>query len=472
MKNDKQKRLVRRSKYGHGYHYSLPKRLLARLLEYLLWPWLCFIPKPELDCPVRKILILEPHALGDAALLAVMLAPLKARFPQAEIHLLVQPANTDLFQFDPRVTTAHGFSFPWSKREDKYQFWKWPWGDIFRFLRALRRQQFEVGIDSRGEVRSQILMVLLGCRRRVGFTNYLCSNIHIRGLLLTDSLGAVPRQHRTRINMALCAFGQSTGLWKKTVGTLPPAQCEREEVPRNFGDGAHDMDSTTLKIPVTPAAGDPSLTSALTPQLPALIWRPAPSRTSAAFKIVMHTGGGWRFRMWADARWAELLTLTVERFNVALEVVGAKAEKERLDSLRKAVPAQVKISITSLMELVDALQSADLIVCLDSGPMNIAAMLGKPVLALFGPGVIQMYAPISPGSRIVHHQQEFSCAPCSQNICLYPQSNCMHAMGVPEVMHALASILTQLGHPQDNNHLPALGDETGSLHEGRAGAEQ
>jgi ADP-heptose:LPS heptosyltransferase len=397
-------------RYGEGFFYSPAKIWLARVLEWLTAPLAWGIPDSLPDGQIRKILILEPFVLGDAALLAVMLAPLKARFPEADIHLMVQPSSVDLFKHDSRVAYAHGFSFPWAQRAHKYRLWEWKWGELFRFIWAMNRERFDIGIDSRGEVRSQILMCLFGCRRRVGFSNYLCSNTHIRGLLLTDSLGDVPLQHRTRINMALCTFGTANGLWEK------PA--ERTKTP-----------------------GSQQQSVGLFPQLPALEWKTTPARRPDQFKIVFHTSGGWRYKMWKDDQWAELISLTAKTFDAAIVVVGASADKERLDAIRRGVPNTAQFAITTMDNLVDTLQSSDLVVCLDSGPMNIATMLGKPVLALFGPGMVEMYAPISPESRIVHHQGAFACAPCSQAVCISPADNCMKAISAEEVFRTLKQMV-------------------------------
>ncbi len=392
--------------YGQGYSYPSTKVWLARVIEWFTapLPWLTARTNE-----IRKILILEPYLLGDAALLAIMLAPLKARFPEADIHLLVQSSSVGVFKNDPRVSKTHGFSFPWVKKTHKYYLWQWRWRELIQFVVAMRRERFDVGIDSRGEIRNQVLMCLFGCSRRVGFTNYLCSNLRIRGTLLTDSLGNVPLQHRTRINMELCTFGTENGQWSKR---------HRSRIPGG-------------QAPSLPYAA-PALKSDA---------EAASLASTGPFTIVFHTGGGWQYKLWDDDCWAELISRAALAFRARISVIGAAVDKERLDTMRQRVPDTVQFMVTQMDDLMRTLCRASLIVCLDSGPMNIASMLGKPILALFGPGLVEMYAPISAGSRVIHHQHKFPCAPCGQSVCVSPHANCVNDISSDEVFETLTQMV-------------------------------
>lgn len=370
----------------HAFHYPAWKQSIARLIEWAAVPLTSFIPKPDATTP-RRILIMEPFLLGDTALLAVMIDPIRKCFPNAEIHFLISTAWADLYRHDPRVTAVHGWVFPWTKRRGKYEsmmeyFRSW------RFIRNLRKQQFDIGIDARGDVRSQVVLTLLSCKRRIGYTNYLCSNIRIRGKLLTDNLGDVPMQHVTEINLGL------VGLLSKT-------------------------DDVEVVPPKTPA------------RLPAL--HSASPEKRSSFHIIIHTGAGWTYKRWPQDRWFQLLTRILDLPNVTVTLAGAPSEEVDLRLLREQTGNRVPVVITSLQEMVNLFAGTDLILCHDSGPMNVATMLGKPVIALFGPGVLPLYRPISPASICVEHQSAFPCAPCNQQTCIRPGDFCMQAITVEEV---------------------------------------
>jgi ADP-heptose:LPS heptosyltransferase len=365
---------------GLGYHFSPLRIFFARALEAFFAPFALFLRRCR-SGNVRRVLLLEPFVLGDAVLMAVMLAPLKKKFPGVEIHLLVQPGSVGLFKHDSRVTRSHGVVFPWSRRRSKVGLLQ-SWIEMVRCIFSLRSLRFDIGFDTRGEVRSQILMLLLGCRRRVGSTNYLCSNMKIRGRLLTDSIGNPPLKHRAQLNMDLCA----------AIG------CE--------------MDRQRF--------------------LPALEWPAAAPHD--AFTILIHTGAGWKFRMWTEEKWIALIQRIATELRLKIRVAGAPDEQPRLDIMKRRIPEDTATFITTALdELISEIGACDLLIALDSGPMNIASMLGKPVIALFGPGVVTMYEPLSPGSRVVHHQREFECAPCAQRICIHPTNNCVASITVHEV---------------------------------------
>lgn len=364
-----------------AFTYPLWKQAAARLVERLAAPLVRSIPRP--DRPPRRILIMEPFLLGDTALLAVMLDPLKARFPEAEIHLLISEAWADLYRNDPRVKTVHGWAFPWTRRSGKFRSlidYKGAWD----FARSLRSLDFDIGIDARGDIRSHIVLSLAGCRRRVGYTNYLCSNIRIRGLLLTDSLGDVPMQHVTQINQSL------VGRLGCTPSPLPAlhAPIHVVEVPR---------------------------------------------------RLVIHVGAGWRFKRWPLDHWVQLMDRIHGSKNWDVLLVGSRAEEGDLHSLDAQTGGRCTVRVTtSLTDLMAAFASAQLILCHDSGPMNVAVMMNRPVLALFGPGVLPLYRPLSTGSVVVHRQPDFPCAPCNQQRCIRPYDPCMKAITVDEVWRELA----------------------------------
>lgn len=389
--------------YGRG------KRAVARAIELAFAPLARLVPRARGE--PEKILLVEPFMLGDAALLSVMLDPLRDRFPGAAIHLLVQPVAAPLYRDDPRVARVHETIVPWANKGPLPR--ARAWAGFLRAVRGLRHEGFDLGIDLRGDVRSQVLLVLAGCRDRLGSTNYLCSPIRIRGSLLTRSAGDLPLQHRTTTNLDLCRL----------------AGCE---APRAWTP----PDPSRHGLPLG-RAGDRG------PAQPAA----PPGERAERLRLLVHTGGGWRFKLWPEDRWAGLLGRALAAGGAEITLVGAPGERERLGRLRARLPESVRVVETDVPRLVDEIDRADAVLCLDSGPMHLAALKGKPVLALFGPGVLTLYRPAGRGSRTVHHQDAYPCAPCSQRTCVRPDACCMEAIGVEEVWEQLAAVLSREGRP-------------------------
>lgn len=363
---------------GTGYHYSKSKIVFARLLELFFLPFK-WGGRNYACNNSEKILIIEPYMLGDAALLAVMLDPLRKRFPNAEITMMVSPLAGGLFEDDPRVHDVLKVSFPWVVK-------KWNVGallKLFKLLRLLRKRKFTIGIDVRGEIRNQVVMLLTGCGTRVGFTNYLCSNMTIRGRLLSHSLGNVALQHRTAINLGMCRLL-----------------------------GAEE----TLRLPA--------------------LYAEKQGESPAKPYIVMHTGSSWEYSRWSKGKWGALIREVDQKFDIGIVLVGAPEEKSFLLELA-LLSKRASIRIASILELKQTLSGSTAFIGLDSGPMNVATMLNIPCIALFGPGVVEMYRPLSPGSETLHHQEEYTCAPCAKSVCVKPDATCTNAISVREVIRSL-----------------------------------
>ncbi len=81
---------------------------------------------------------------------------------------------------------------------------------------------------------------------------------------------------------------------------------------------------------------------------------------------------------------------------------GQASERERLESVRQGVGAGCRnlAGQTDLLTLAALLQNAVAVVSTDSGPMHMAAALGTPLVALFGPGDPAKFGPRGDRRRI------------------------------------------------------------------------
>jgi ADP-heptose:LPS heptosyltransferase len=92
---------------------------------------------------------------------------------------------------------------------------------------------------------------------------------------------------------------------------------------------------------------------------------------------------------------------------------------------------------TSLRELVVLLERAELVIANDSGPMHIAAALGKPLVSLFGPTNPVRTGPYLRGDSVV--RVEIPCSPCYSRSCSH--ISCMRWIDVEHVMELAAQQL-------------------------------
>jgi heptosyltransferase-1 len=89
---------------------------------------------------------------------------------------------------------------------------------------------------------------------------------------------------------------------------------------------------------------------------------------------------GWASKQWPMEHYALLARRVRHELGAPLVLNGAPAQEK---ALREVPSAEVHIS--SVSGLIDATRRAAAVLGVDSGPMHLAAALGKPGVALFGP---------------------------------------------------------------------------------------
>ena len=129
----------------------------------------------------------------------------------------------------------------------------------------------------------------------------------------------------------------------------------------------------------------------------------------------------------------------VRQTGARVAIVGGPAERGLAEAIAGAMQAPVRVLAgeTSLPELAGVLAQLRLLVTNDSGPMHVAAALGTPVVAVFGPTDWRETAPVGQG-RIVREPVE--CAPCKLRECPIDH-RCMRRVGVEQVAGEALALL-------------------------------
>jgi heptosyltransferase-2 len=114
-------------------------------------------------------------------------------------------------------------------------------------------------------------------------------------------------------------------------------------------------------------------------------------------------------------------------------IIGGPAERALGESIAGGMrePARVLCGETSLAELAGVLSRLRLLVTNDSGPMHVAAALGVPVLAVFGPTDSRETGPVGDTHAIV--REPVHCSPCKLRECPIDH-RCMTRIGADRVI--------------------------------------
>lgn len=162
--------------------------------------------------------------------------------------------------------------------------------------------------------------------------------------------------------------------------------------------------------------------------------------------IHLHPASRWGFKCWPADRVARLCE-ALAHHGLPLVLTCAPDAKER--ELVVAVRAEAQVptidlsGTLSLKELAALTARARLFIGVDSAPMHIAAAMGTPVVAIFGPSGDKEWGPWGTASRVVASATH-DCRPCGQAGCDNSKvSECLTTLPVEQVLAACEELLAQ-----------------------------
>jgi heptosyltransferase I len=141
----------------------------------------------------------------------------------------------------------------------------------------------------------------------------------------------------------------------------------------------------------------------------------------------------WETKLWSNEKFAHLADLINNELHI--KVVFTGNEKEPIENITSFMTTE-SINLggkTTLLELAYIYKKARLVITTDSGPMHLAAAVGTPVIALFGPTDPARTGPYGSGHEII--RTEISCSPCFLKKC--PTKKCMEDISPQQVFTAV-----------------------------------
>jgi lipopolysaccharide heptosyltransferase II len=145
----------------------------------------------------------------------------------------------------------------------------------------------------------------------------------------------------------------------------------------------------------------------------------------------------WETKLWRNDRFARLAEHLIKEKGATVVFTGGPADKPVNDAIRAmmTVPAVNLAGQTSIKMLAALYCRSAMLITTDTGPMHLAAALGTPVVALFGPTAPWRTGPFGEGHRIV--RTAAACSPCFKRRCDERQCCCMHNITVEMVIDAV-----------------------------------
>jgi heptosyltransferase-2 len=156
-------------------------------------------------------------------------------------------------------------------------------------------------------------------------------------------------------------------------------------------------------------------------------------------------------KQWIPAHAATLVARLVQEHDAACVLVGSAADAVVTSALAAQVPAALADRVidlagrTDLRELAAVFACARVCVTNDSGAMHVAAGVGVPVVALFGPTNEHATAPlVTRGGRVRVLTEDVDCRPCMLRTCPIDH-RCMTRLTPQRVLAAVVDVVRPEG---------------------------
>jgi len=174
-----------------------------------------------------------------------------------------------------------------------------------------------------------------------------------------------------------------------------------------------------------------------------LLKEPSPGKL-----VVVSAGAKSHLKRWRERGFVYVIDRLLKETDARIVLTGNEEEKEVasfiLDNVKRASSILDLTGKTTIRQLIELLRRADLLITNDSAPLHIASMLGRRVLALFGPTDPAEYGPFSNGSITLQHP--FLCVPCKKAHCSH-RHECIRFLREDKVFKAAKVMLQGGGFP-------------------------
>lgn len=331
-----------------------------------------------------KILILKPSSLGDVVQALPVLRLLKLHWPESEIFWWIDSSLAPLLEGDPGLAGIVRF---------ERRRWSIPanWPEVWHSVRWMRRQQFDLVIDLQGLFRSGAFAWLANGKSLVGLDE--------------------PREG-------------ARGFYDIAV---------RRD---SFYTHAVDWYLAVLKALNVPVHRN-------------FEWLPERTAISGEVKrkwpvdsgrwIIVQPGARWLNKRWPVEHFTELVRrVAAARPEVRFGILGGGDDKTAGAAIAQTAPDRC-LDLTgklSLPEMIEWIRLGELMISNDTGPMHVAAALGKPVIGIFGPTEPRRTGPYGQLQNVI--RIDLPCAPCLKSRCHYfKPMECLRAIA-PETISARA----------------------------------
>ena len=302
-----------------------------------------------------KLLIVRVGAMGDVLHALPAVAALRTAQPEWTIDWVVDPRWAPLLTGDPHTESPRAGPVVSRVHLADTRLWKRaPFSretlrSVAALRRALRSERYDLAVDLQGTLRSAVIGRMARARSFAGYAD--------------------PRE-----SLAVRFYSQCV----ERTGTHVTEQCTHL-LGTACGETLAPVKGVSL--PHTARADD---------------WAAGELNRGRPL-VVLAAAAGWGAKQWPVQRYSEVARWLAEQGYDAV-VNAPRADDAVADALVRASSGAARSVVCNVAGLTAMLRRAALVVGGDTGPVHLAAALGRPVVALFGPTDPARNGPWGPGA--------------------------------------------------------------------------
>ena len=304
-----------------------------------------------------RVLIVRLGALGDIVHAIPVAAALRRAFPAARIDWLVSAKHRELLNLVPVIDRRLAIAARGGR-------------SLVRAIGELRRARYDVALDLQGLLKSAVLARSSGAPRVIGFaSSYL----------------------RERL-----ARPFYTDVYDPGCGGLYDPRETRHVIEINLGLlGPLGVDVKWPEFPIDQVDSD--------------VARAVRDRTGGRYAL-LNPGAQWPNKRWPPVRLARVADALRERHGLTSMVLWGPGEQSLAQEVvSRGNGSALVLPAATIGDVVALARGAALMLSGDTGPMHIAAAVGTPVVALFGPTRPSRNGPWSPSDVTVSRDAVCQC---------------------------------------------------------------
>jgi ADP-heptose:LPS heptosyltransferase len=359
------------------------------------------LKRPPVSSAAPRILIVRLSSIGDLLRFLPLASTLKRRYPAAHVTWAVGSRCKDVVEMSMDVDEVLVIDAdPLSPRRSWLPA-------LLQFAPKLWRRRYDVAIDAHSTPLSASIVALSRTGRRLGIDKPNILNIRLFPYQALDGQSATPIDY----HLSVLRFFD--------------VQLENVVVDSRLDPGTEARRTVRELVVSQEPAHEPL--------------------------VAIHHDTSLKSKRWEAEKFSALANQLARETESRVMVIGEEPSERFRVIQQQCDPEIICRHGFSLRELAAFLEGCDLVIAQESGPLHLAAALGRPTVGIFGPSDPSIHTPYGDLHRTV--RKGVSCSPCFRGFeffftCPLRTMECLTSLEVDDVARVAKLALAQTRPPR------------------------